>query len=326
MKKGLLLLNLGTPSSTSFYQVSLYLQEFLCDPRVVDLPFIFRYCLFFIVILPFRIHQTLKAYQRIWTSNGSPLLFHSLALRDALKNKLKGSHHVELGMRYGTPPLREALHTLSDCDELTILPLYPQYASASTGSSLEAVFNALRKQKNIPSLRVIHEFYEHPTYIQAQAAQIKPYLFEHDFVLFSYHGLPERQVLQSGCKAICKTACPSSASSFCYRASCFRASARLAESLQLPPSQFDTSFQSRLGRIPWIQPYTEAHLSTLAERGIKRLLIACPSFVTDCLETLDEIEHLAKEKWLSLGGETLTLVPSLNSSDHWVDAIVQIIK
>ncbi len=326
MKKGLLLINLGTPNSPSLYEVGKYLQQFLCDKRVIDLPKIFRYLLFFGLILPFRLQKTVQAYKRIWTKKGSPLLVNSKALHKALQLKLQGQYEVKLAMRYGEPSLENALRLLKDCDEITILPLYPQYASASTGSSLEAIFNYFSKQHNIPSLRIIHEFYEHPGFIEAQVASIKPYLNDHAFILFSYHGLPEQQVLQSGCVSICKEACPSTAKNTCYRARCFHTTKLIAQSLKLKASTFDTSFQSRLGCIPWIQPYTEAHLATLSARGIKRLLVVAPSFTADCLETMDEIGYLAQETWLKHGGEKLTLVSSLNGSEVWVEGIIQMIK
>jgi ferrochelatase len=325
MKKGLLLINLGTPNSPSLYEVGKYLQEFLCDPRVIDCPKVFRYLLFFGLIVPFRLRKTVQAYQHIWTKKGSPLLVNSHILLNALQSKLKNSHEVKLAMRYGEPSIEQALHSLNDCEEITILPLYPQYASASTGSSLEAVFSYFNKQLNIPTLRIIHEFYEHPGFIEAQVALIQPHLNDHEFVLFSYHGLPERQVLQGGCSGICKAACPVGAKSACYRARCFQTTKLIAQSLKLNATSFDTSFQSRLGRIPWIQPYTETHLSTLRQRGIKRLLVVAPSFTADCLETLDEIGHLAHDSWLKLGGEKLTLVPSLNGSDAWVTGVIQML-
>lgn len=326
MKKGLLLMNLGTPNSPSFFEVGKYLQEFLCDKRVIDLPTVFRYLLFFGLILPFRLNKTVQAYERIWTQKGSPLLIHCLALQQALQHQLQETHEVQLAMRYGEPALARALEALEHCEEITVLPLYPQYASASTGSSMEAVLNYFSKKTNIPSLRIIHEFYAHPGFIEAQTALIRPFLKDHEFVLFSYHGLPERQVLKSGCKTICKQACPPGAIPTCYRASCFQTTHLLAQALKLKANTFDTSFQSRLGRLPWIQPYTEGYLSTLKEQGIKRLLVVAPSFTADCLETVDELGEIAQAEWLKLGGEKLTLVPSLNASPEWINGVIDIIR
>lgn len=326
MAKGLLIINLGTPRSPHPFEVARFLFQFLCDKRVISLPRILRYLLFWGIILPFRLYKTTQAYQRIWTEHGSPLLFHSNELIKALRHKLQKTHEVHLAMRYGKPSLKEALASLAHCETLTILPLYPQYASASTGSSLEATLTYLSRQTNIPSLDVIHEFYDHPSFIHAQAEQIKPYLKDHEFILFSYHGLPEKQVLSSGCNAICKHDCPDLPKTKCYRAKCYRTTTLIAQSLHLTPTQFTTSFQSRLGRLPWIQPYTETYFISLIQQGIKRLLIVCPSFTMDCLETLDEINHAARKKWLQLGGEKLTLVPSLNSSAQWIEAIIHIIQ
>jgi protoporphyrin/coproporphyrin ferrochelatase len=324
MKKGLLLINLGTPDSTNYHDVAKYLARFLSDRRVIDLPMFFRYLFVYGVIVPFRTFKTTQAYKKIWTTSGSPLLIHAQALTKALDQKLQGICEVQLGMRYGKPALEKALQSLLHCQEIIVLPLYPQYASASTGSSLAAVFRLLSQTDNIPSLRVIHEFHEHPAFIRAQAAQITPYLNAHEFVLFSYHGLPERQVINAGCTAICQTSCPSAPETACYRAKCYRTTTLISESLQLKTNTFDTSFQSRLGRIPWIKPYTEAHLHHLRQVGIKRLLVVCPAFTADCLETLEEIGVKAQETWSKLGGEKLTLVPSLNASEKWVDAILEI--
>lgn len=319
-KKGLLLINIGTPDSFDVRAVRRYLREFLSDKRVIDLPIIFRYLLLYCFILPFRPQKSAHAYQAIWTEQGSPLLYYSQQLCDKLQKKLGDNYHVVLGFRYGTPSIGEALEQLKTCEQITILPLYPQYSSAATGSSIEKALQLLASKTVFPSIHVIRDFYQKLEFIHAQTQLIKPYLSDADYVLFSYHGLPERQLSKAGCQTVCHDQCPTSrATNGCYRAQCFETSRLLSESLQL--TAFGTAFQSRLGRTPWIKPYTDEVLQTLANKKIKRLLIACPSFVTDCLETLEEIGIRAKQQWLELGGEQLILVPCLNDHDLWVHAI-----
>lgn len=328
MKKGLLLINLGTPDAPDARSVRRYLAEFLADYRVVNLPGVLRYILLYGIILPTRPRQSAKAYQAIWTKEGSPLYLESQNLVQKLKNSLRDEYQIALGMRYGNPTISGALDSLKDCNQLTILPLYPQYSSAATGSSLEACLNIIKKQNNIPSMRIIHEFYDHQAYIAAQAAVIKPYIEDIDHLLFSYHGLPENHLKQSGCETVCSESCPeiNGNNAFCYRAQCFQTSRLLAKSLELKQAKFSSSFQSRLGRTPWIKPYTDKHLETIYASGVRKLAVACPSFVSDCLETLEEIAMQAKEQWLELGGESFTFIPCLNDNDQWIQALSQILS
>lgn len=323
MNKGLLLINLGTPESPDKRSIRQYLSEFLADRRVITLPAPLRYLLLYCVILPFRSKQAAHAYQNIWTQDGSPLLIHSRSLQKKLQKKLGSEYTVALGMRYGTPSIEAALEQLTSCRDITILPLFPQYSSAATGSTIEQTLKLLAVKTIHPSLRIIRDFHNHPDFITAQATLIQPYLTDHDFILFSYHGLPEHHLVQGGCQSNCKKACPSTAKldTSCYRAECFQTTHSIAHELHLNETQYCTSFQSRLGKTPWIKPYTDEILSALVERGIKRLAIVCPSFVADCLETLEEIGIRAKQQWLQLGGKQLTLIPSLNDSNLWVSAI-----
>ncbi|MGQ3892852.1 ferrochelatase [Legionella sp. CNM-4043-24] len=327
MKQGLLLINLGTPDTPETGSVRRYLREFLIDRRVIDLPAPLRYLLVYAFILPFRPRQSAHAYQEIWTDKGSPLMVHSEALLAKVKARLKDTHVVALGMRYGQPSIASALQELSACEHLTVLPLYPQYSSAATGSSIEAVLTQLASQTTLPSLRVIRDFYVNPGFITAQAARIKPYLADHDYLLFSYHGIPERHLERAGCQPVCAGKCPpiSSTNASCYRAQCQETSLALARALNLNEDQFSSSFQSRLGKTPWIKPYTDFELPELAKRGIRRLAIACPSFVADCLETLEEIGMRAKAQWLELGGESLSLIPCVNDDELWVDAVQDLV-
>ncbi|AHE67951.1 ferrochelatase [Legionella oakridgensis] len=328
MKNGLLLINLGTPDHPDTPSVRRYLREFLADKRVIDLPSIMRYFILYCFILPFRPQQSARAYQSIWLSEGSPLLHHSQNLLRKLQSRVDEHCKIALGMRYGKPSIEQALMELQDCETITILPLYPQYSSAATGSTIAKVLQLLSEQNRIPSIHVIHNFHQHPGYIQAKAAIIAPHLKHHEFILFSYHGIPENHLLIGDCKKDCSHSCnPASPNNHsCYRAQCLRTTALLAHTLSLTQQCYATSFQSRLGKTAWIKPYTDKTLEDLAARGIKRLAVVCPSFVADCLETLEEIGLRAKEQWHQMGGERLTLIPSLNDDEHWVDAILALTK
>lgn len=328
MIRGLLVINLGTPTGAEVPAVRRYLSQFLSDKRVIDLPYILRMILVYVFILPFRPKKSAHAYQLIWTAQGSPLLHYSNQLVHQLQKHLGPEQKIVLGMRYGSPSIEEALEQLKHCDSITILPLYPQYSSAATGSSLEEVMTLIKGYEVIPSLNIIRDFYQHPAYINAQAGAIEPYCNQHTHLLFSYHGLPERQINKSGCKQVCEGVCPavSDGKSGCYRAQCYDTSRLLAAKLGLKEEQYSTSFQSRLGRTPWIKPYTDEHLSYLAASGVTHLTVACPSFVTDCLETLEEIGIRAKQQWLDLGGEDLILVPCMNDEPQWIEAILEIIR
>lgn len=326
MKTGLLLINLGTPDAPSFMGVWRYLREFLSDKRVITLPAPLRYLLLYGVILPFRVAKAKHGYQAIWTSKGSPLRCHSETLCLKLQKYLGESYHVKLAMRYGQPSIAQALDELKHCDSLLILPLYPQYSSAASGSALEAVLQRVAEQTFIPNVSIIREFYQHPMFIRAQAQRILPYLAGHDRLIFSYHGLPQQQIQQAGCQVLCTSDCVIEPQQLlqpnCYRAQCYQTSVLLAQALQLQPGQYATVFQSRLGRTPWVQPYLEEYLVQLAAQGIKRIAIACPSFVADCLETIEEIGIRMRDLWHTLGGEHFTLIPCLNAEDLWCEAIM----
>lgn len=325
MKLGLLLINMGSPETPEIPAVRRYLAEFLSDKRVIDLPAPLRYLLLYAFILPFRSRRSARAYQEIWTQNGSPLIYHSEEFCQKLQTHLGDQCKIVVGMRYGQPTISAALDQLQSCEHITVLPLYPQYSSAATGSAIEKVLQELTPKTIFPSITIIRDFYQHPAFLHALTAQIKPYITDHDYVLFSYHGLPEHHVQKSGCNPVCIDACPpiTSINQGCYRAQCQQTSTSLANALGL--TNYSTSFQSRLGRTPWIKPYTDAILMHLAARGIKRLLVVCPSFVADCLETLEEIGIRAREQWLKAGGEELTLVPCMNANEAWVDACLQLL-
>ncbi|KTC66562.1 ferrochelatase [Legionella adelaidensis] len=326
MKNGLLLINLGTPDQPTPSAVRRYLREFLSDKRVIELPAFVRYSLLYLFILPFRPRLSAHAYSAIWTKEGSPLLVNSQKLLQKLKDNVNKETKVALGMCYGNPSLQSAINELADCDRITVLPLYPQYSSAATGASIEKLLSLISPNNFIPSLNIINNFFNHPAFIKIQAELIKPFLINSEFLLLSYHGIPEYQLLKKDCKQKCTMKCSTLSSLYatCYRAQSLQTSELLGETLGLNKDQYQTAFQSRLGKAQWIKPYTDKVLIQLSQQGIKNLTVAFPSFTADCLETLEEIGIRANQQWKSLGGENLYLVPCLNDNDNWVQAILEI--
>ncbi len=322
--KGILLINLGTPDNSDPKSVRRYLKQFLNDPMVVDLPGIVRWPLVNWLIIPNRYKKSAAAYQQIWLKEhsafktGSPLLIHSEAMKDALAIELGVGHQVELGMRYGNPSIQSALEKLKNCDNLTVLPLFPQYAAASTGTAIAEFLKCALKFKaiDVSKVRIQENFYQEPGFIAAYASVIQKHIHEDiknqklDKLLFSYHGLPERQ----NCK-----------STPCYRTQCFATSDAIANALGLSKHQYCVAFQSRLGRASWVKPYTDHMLPELIQEGIRNLAIACPSFVADCLETLEEINIRARAQWQSLGGDQLIVIPCLNADPRWIQAMAKIV-
>jgi ferrochelatase len=330
-RRGVLLVNLGTPDAPTPRAVRRYLREFLSDPRVLDMPAFSRWLLLNLVILPTRPRRAALAYEQVWTPEGSPLLAHGRALRDALRKQLGDDWVVELAMRYGVPSIDAAFERLAsaDVERIVVVPLFPQYASASTGSALDAVYAAAAERNNVPPLCVLPSFYAEPGFIRALAAVARdlPEDRRPDHVLMSFHGLPERQVKASdttGAHCLASDTCCDAigaANRFCYRAQCNATARSLARALGLRAEHWTLALQSRLGRTPWIQPYTDEVLPELHARGIRRLAVMCPSFVADCLETVEEIGIRARAQWLALGGEDLVLVPCVNDHPVWVEAL-----
>ncbi len=317
---GILLINLGTPSASNATSVKRYLNEFLTDPKVIDIPNPWRTLLVRGLITPFRAKKSAHAYQQIWTEQGSPLLVNSLALKDNLQQALGADYIVSLGMNYGEPSIADAMGELKDCGQIIVLPLFPQYSSAVTQSILDKVSSAHHQ---------IKDFFNHPAYIKAMSENIQNTLdaVKPEYLLFSYHGLPMRQLYKTSgdiCKSCTNNPCPNiqEKNRYCYRAQCYETSKLITEQLALKEIKTLTCFQSRLGRLTWTQPYTEKVLAELAAQGIKRIAITCPSFVTDCLETLEEIGIRGRNTWLDLGGVELTLIPALNNNATWLKAIL----
>lgn len=333
---GLLLVNLGTPDSPEAGDVRRYLREFLSDPRVIDIGALPRWLLLNLFILPFRPRTSGEAYEKIWTERGSPLLFHSEDLAEKVRNRIGGKVVVELAMRYGRPSFEDAFARFkrSGVDRIVVFPLYPQYSSAATGSSIEKAAEVASRSWNTPFVQFVPPFYEHPAFIDACVRVARPYLDEAswDKILFSFHGLPERHCEKSddtGAHCLKSAGCCDrivEANRNCYRAQCFATARALATGLGIAPERYVVCFQSRLGRTPWIRPYTDEVVVELAKAGVKRALILSSAFVADCLETIEELGMRASDSFKAEGGETLRLVPSLNATDDWADGVVALAR
>lgn len=334
-KIGVLLINLGTPDSPQKKDVRKYLREFLIDKRVIDIPFLFRLMLLYLIILPFRTRKSAAAYKKIWLKQGSPLLVHSENLTKKVQSELGENYNVQLAMRYQNPSIKNAIKNLMDenVSRLIVFPLFPQYTSAANGSALEKVYEELAKYWNVVPISTVPPFYDHELFIQCFVNRIQETFksFSADYILFSYHGLPERHILKSACPFAnaClqkENCCQFNDDLYCYKSHCYKTTEAIVKKMNLDKNMVGTSFQSRLGRTKWIEPYTDLVLPKLSKKGVKKLAIACPAFVADCLETLEEIEMRAREQWKLLGGEELKLVPSLNAEADWASAVVQIVK
>jgi ferrochelatase len=331
---GVLLVNLGTPDAPTTAAVRRYLREFLSDPAVIDIPAPARWLLVHALIVPFRAPRSAAAYRKVWTPAGSPLLVHGQALVERVRARLPATP-VELAMRYGRPSISSALAGLhaSGCTRIVVVPLYPHEAQSSTGTCRTAVGGAAAALDPAPSLAIVPPFFDHPGFVAAFAERGRAVLraLDPDHVLFSYHGLPERHIRRAdptGAHCLAHAGCCDTLDGRnrgCYRAQCHATSRALARALSLPDGAWSTSFQSRLGRTKWIEPYTDVVLDELAARGIRRLAVFCPAFVADCLETLEEIEIRAAQQFVAAGGERLALVPSLDSEPRWVDTVLELI-
>ncbi|MES2745612.1 MAG: ferrochelatase [Bdellovibrionota bacterium] len=337
-KTGVILINLGSPDKPDTPSVRRYLQQFLMDWRVIDIPYLMRWLLVYGPISILRAPKSAHAYQKVWRKEGSPLVIEGFNLAKRVGEILGPDYSVHLAMRYGSPSIESVVKKMLDegVEEIRALPLYPQYASASTASSVDELNRVLGKEVAFPPLRILPDFYDHPGFIASFAEVTKTFLessnFKPDHILFSYHGLPEHQMRSADrSKSHCLQAADccnriTAVNRFCYRAQCFQTTFALQKALGRTHEDSSLSFQSRLGRRPWIQPYTDFELPILRQRGVKRLAVMCPAFVADCLETLEEIAIRAAEDWKALGGEALTLVPSLNSEEIWCRTVADMVK
>jgi ferrochelatase len=335
MKRAIVLMNLGSPDSTDVKDVKKYLDQFLMDERVIDKPWLLRALLVKGIIVPLRSPNSAKAYQSIWTEKGSPLIVISKQQKDALKKEIQ--EPVMIAMRYGTPSPKQAYDELigknPELEEVIVVPMYPHYAMSSYETAVEYAKEQYKKGGYKFRLTFIKPFYKEENYLHALRESIKPYLDQdYDQILFSYHGIPERHILKCDpTKKHClkmDNCCevPSEAHAYCYRHQCWTTTKEMVKELNIPESKWGFSFQSRLGRDPWLQPYTAARLQELPKERVKKLLVVCPAFVSDCLETLEEIAEEGKESFLHAGGEKFELIPCLNVHPLWIETMAKWIK
>ena len=328
-------MNLGSPDSTEVRDVRNYLNEFLMDERVIDKSYLFRLLLVKGIISPFRAPKSAEAYKKIWTNDGSPLIVISQQLQQALQQQVE--EPVEIAMRYGNPSIKTAYNNLAkkypSLEEVILIPMYPHYAMSSYETAVEDARNMHRKGRYGFKLTFVKPYYNEEHYIQALAESIQPYLAQdYDQILFSYHNIPERHITQSDtttshCYKVancCEVDSP--AHKQCYRHQCIVTTYLVVAELGIPKEKFGISFQSRLGREEWMKPYTVLRLPELPKEGVKKLLVVCPSFVSDCLETLEEIAMQGKESFLAAGGESFDLIPCLNTHPLWVKTIADWVK
>jgi ferrochelatase len=331
MKKAVLLVNLGSPDSPSVADVRRYLNEFLMDGRVIDVAWPLRRLIVGMILIN-RPKQSAHAYQSIWTKEGSPLVVTSARVREALQKR--SDIPVELAMRYQNPSIEAAIRRLAGrgIDEVLLIPLFPHYAMSSYETAVERVRELARRLAPTMRIQVQAPWFDDPDYVAALVASAQPHLAKgYDHLLFSFHGLPERHMRKADptgrhCLRVsdcCERESP--AHETCYRAQCFSTARAFVAKAGIPPDKFSIAFQSRLGREPWLSPYTDLELPKLAARGIRRLQVICPAFVSDCLETLEEIGIRGRETFLAAGGSEFTLIPCLNEHPLWIGTLEKMI-
>jgi protoporphyrin/coproporphyrin ferrochelatase len=325
-KRGLLLINLGSPAKPEPKEVRAYLNEFLMDPYVIDIPAPLRWVLVRAIIAPTRAPKSAEAYKKIWRANGSPLVHYTREFAAKVARELGSDWEVRWAMRYGSPSIQDTAKNWS-VDEIVTIPLYPQYAESSTRTAIETA------RKVMPAkTKYLRDFHAQPAFIESQAQVIQTELerFKPDHLLLSFHGLPEHHVTKihpdhclkspSCCDELTER------NALCYRAQTMATVRALKLKLSFPSEKISVSFQSRLGRRPWIKPYTDIVVDDLAKSGVRRLAVSCPSFIADCLETLEEIQMRLKEQFIAAGGQDLVLIPAVNDSDDWVRRFALMVK
>lgn len=333
-KIGVLIVNLGTPDAPTRGAVYRYLKQFLLDKRVIDIPWLARQILVRGIIAPFRSGSSAKLYKQLWTPEGSPLKIYGESLAAQVQDLLGDEFAVELAMRYQQPSIEAGVQALLDkqVKEIVVFPLFPQYASATTGSVHDEVMRVLRNEQVIPDITFVNNYYEHPKFIEAFAQRGLAHDIEsYDHVLFSFHGLPKRQLRKADrCDHCFKTedCCQtiSQKNQYCYSAQCYATAAQIAKRLGIDASDYTVCYQSRLGRDPWLEPYTSDILEQRYEAGDRRVLVFCPAFVADCLETTIEISVEYAEEFEAMGGEHVQLVESLNDHPLWAEAVVDMVQ
>ena len=329
---GVLLINLGTPDSPRVKDVRSYLSQFLNDPRVIDIPWLWRKLLVNFIIVPFRAPKSAKIYEKLWTPDGSPLLYYSVKVQRLLQDVLGQSYDVHLAMRYKKPSIPDVLDGMrrKNFTNIIVVPMFPQYASSSTGSALDEVMRIVRTWWVIPEINFISQYYDHPLFIDAIVARAKQHrLSQYDHILFSYHGLPVRQVYKVHPDGTCADYnCEneiSDANQYCYRAACFATTRLIAAKLQIPEDKYTVCFQSRLDK-QWLRPFTDEVIASSAKKGMKNLLVFSPAFTADCLETIIEIGDEYQQLFRANGGEKVQLVESLNDHPLWIECLRQLVR
>jgi protoporphyrin/coproporphyrin ferrochelatase len=331
-KTAVLLLNLGTPDSPSVSDVRSYLSQFLNDPRVIDIPWLFRKILVNLIIVPFRAPKSAALYRKLWTANGSPLLYYSNRVKQLLQKELSAEYDVYLAMRYKNPSIPDVLEMIrrKNFDRIIVLPMFPQYASASTGSAHEEVMRVVSKWWVVPHVTFISQYYDHPGYIGSMAEIGRKHAHqEYDHVLFSYHGLPERQVDKVYDTGLCADHnCENEITEenkFCYKATCYGTTRLLADALNIPKEKYTVCFQSRLDE-KWLMPFSDKVVEECAKKGMKKILVFSPAFTADCLETIIEIGDEYQHIFEANGGVKVQLVESLNDHPLWISCLKDIVK
>jgi len=326
-KTAILLINVGTPDKPEVKYVRRFLFQFLNDKRVIDLPWIFRKILVNLIIVPFRAYRSTKAYRLLWKSSGSPLIFYINKLKVKLQKLLPDKFKVFVAMRYGKPSLKSALNIINrgEFEKVIVLPMFPQYASSTTGTIVELIMNEISKWNIIPDIRFINQFFNHKGFIDAFAQRaVENRYKDYDHIIFSYHGLPMRQIQKNHPEKNCNNCtCDIQMPEFgayCYRATCYETSRLLADKLQLTKETYTVAFQSRMSK-NWLEPFSDRVIVEKAKEGIKKILVLAPAFVADCLETEVEIGIEYAELFKNNGGEELTMAASLNDMDEWAETI-----
>ncbi|PCI95721.1 ferrochelatase [Candidatus Aerophobetes bacterium] len=328
-KTAVLLVNLGTPNSYQKKDVFRYLIQFLTDRRVITLPFVERNLLVRTVIVPSRFTTSAKYYEEIWTEDGSPLDIYARKTKALLQTSLGNDFVVEYAMRYQSPSLKSTLKKIikPNISKLVVIPLFPQYASSTTGSIMESVFAQLKGLEVFPSMQFVTHFHDHPKIINAFCDIARKCSYEdYDHILLSFHGLPEKQLVKADLCNHClksKNCCKkiSDKNHMCYGAQCYATAEKLIEKLKLEKDRYSICFQSRLGKDPWLKPSTSSLIESLPKKGCKKVLVMCPSFVCDCLETLHEVAIEYSTDFKKAGGETLHLMPGLNDHPLFIEAL-----
>lgn len=331
IKTGVLLINLGTPDSPSVRDVRSYLSQFLNDPRVIDIPWIARKALVNLIIVPFRAPRSSKVYKKLWSEKGSPLLYYSERAAKLLQDQLGNEYGVHLAMRYKNPSIPVVLEEMRKLNyaRIIVLPMFPQYASASTGSAFEEVMRIISKWWVIPDVRFISQYFDHPDYIQAYVERGRQYDLErYDHILFSYHGLPQRHLDKVYETGLCSDRdCEHEVTSenrFCYKATCYATTRLIAKGLGIPEEKYTVCFQSRLDE-GWVKPFSDEVVRDCAKQGMKKILVFSPAFTADCLETIIEIGEEYQEIFQKHGGEKVQLVESLNDHPLWITCLKKLV-